>query len=258
MKRWEHVWMIAMLTGCASGPVLMPKNEINEPIFHTTDFTGLKAGLGPVFSRVPDSSRYQDGPYVDPGVTFVRPVSHWASYSLVPVFWNLLLTGEQYADPSTLRIGKPAAALHGGISGIAYSSRSGWQVSASLSGDMKMVWNRMLFSDMALGAQVPDLGTWEYSIYHWSIGMGGQLSDRNSLKLAYKYTLFLMEPFTGYWDRQILFSHRDDQSSWSLRHSFYAGRRHVLGPEAGFMFKNADFRTEHALWYGIHYAYRFH
>ena len=258
MKQWNIGWMIALLTGCSSGLVLMPKNEINEPIFHTTDFTSLQARVGAVRSRVPDSSRYRPGIYFAPGLTFDRPVSDWASYSLLPVFWNLLLTGEQYSDESTLRIGQPAIALHGGIEGIAYSSRAGWQTSAALSLDMKMVWNRLLFSDMELRAEIPDLATVENSLYHWSIGTGGQISERNSLKLEYKYTLFLLEPYAAYRHYEIAFRHRDDGSGWSLRHSYYAGRRHVLGTEAGFLFKNDDFRTEHAFWYGIHYAYRFH
>ena len=258
MKRWKNIWMMALLTGCGSGPVLMPKNEINEPIFHTTDFTGLQAGTGAIRSRVPDSSRYRPAIYFAPALVFDRPVSAWASYSLLPVYWNLLLTGEQYADGSTLRTGKPALALHGGVSGISYSQRSGWQTTAALSLDMKMVWNRFLFTDMGLGALVPDVATVENSMYHWAVGMGGQISERNSLKLEYGYTLFLLEPFTAYRDHEILFGHRDDRSNWSLRHSFYAGRRHVMGPEGGFLFKNSDFRTEHAWWYGIHYAYRFH
>lgn len=250
--------MTALLAGCASGPVLMPRNEINEPLFHTTDFTSLEAGPGYVVFKDFRSSLYQGAPYFDPGATFARPVSDWASYSLLPIYWNLLLTGRQYADDgTTLRMGKPAIALHGGITGVAYSSRSGWQTSAGLSLDMKMVWNRFLFTYMDLGAVMPDLGTVENSMYHWTFATGGQLSERNSLKLAYKYTLFLLEPYTAYRDREILFGHRDDQSAWSLRHSYYAGRRHVLGPEAGFLFKNADLFTEHAFWCGIHYAYRF-
>jgi hypothetical protein len=257
MKIWKYGMTAVLLAGCAPGPVLMPKNEINEPLFHTTVFTALEAGLGPVLSRVPYSGKYQPGVYFTPGVTFDRPVSAWAGYSLLPVFWNLLLTGEQYADASTLRTGKPAIALHGGINGLAYSQRSGWQTSAALSLDMKMVWNRLLFTDMDMGTGFPDLGAWENSMHHWAVGMGAQFTERNSLKLSYKYTLFLVEPGAEYRDREILFSDRDDQSGWFLRHSFYAGRRHVLGPEAGFLFKNADFRTEHALWYGFHYAYRF-
>lgn len=258
MKRWSIGWMVALLAGCSSGPVLMPKNEINEPIFHTTDFTSLQAGLGAYRSRVPDSSRYRPGMYFAPGLTFDRPVSDWASYSLLPVFWNLLLTGEQYDDESTLRIGKPAIALHGGITGLAFSSRSGWQTSAAFAMNMKMVWSRLLFSDMESGARIPDLANVENSMVYWAIGTGAQVSERNSLKLAYNYTLFLLEPYRAFRIHEIDYAHRDDQSGWSLRHSFYAGRRHVLGTEAGFMFKNADFRTEHALWYGIHYAYRFH
>jgi hypothetical protein len=42
---------------------------------------------------------------VEPVFLLDRKVGAWASYSLWPLFWNFLLTGEQYADSSNLKAG---------------------------------------------------------------------------------------------------------------------------------------------------------
>src|SRR5690606_27970187 len=39
-----------LMIGCASAPKILPKNEINEPVFHQTDFLALGAGIGRTWS----------------------------------------------------------------------------------------------------------------------------------------------------------------------------------------------------------------
>jgi hypothetical protein len=247
-----------VLAGCSPGARALSRNEINEPVFHETDFASLGASAGPVADRTREPGGYRSDFYFMPRFQYDFKVGPWASFTLLPVFWNFLLGGSQYpGNLSDLGIGKPLIALHGGVSGFSYSQRDGFDFpgAAALSG--KYLFDASWFADMEGAAELRDVRSTANSTYGLSLGLGNQFTAKNSVKLEYAIRYFRFEPGLRYSDHDLWFGNGNAQTKLLLRHSYYPSPRHVLGPEFVFSFKDSDFRKEHYLALGFHYDYRF-
>lgn len=246
-----------LMAGCATAPKLLPRNEINDPVFHKTDFIALGAVGGNSWTRREGGDAFRDDIYLVPDLAFETHVNSWASYGLLPVFWNLLLTGEQYSDGAHLKIRKLNIAFHGGITGVAYSSRSGWETGALLALDGKYLITRNWFLGAELKAEWEDLAEWDSRIDRISIGVGAQVTERNSLKLTYALNRFDLPWDEAYNYRGIFHLDGDTRTKVELRHTYYAWRNHVLGPELGFAYRNTSVSKTLQIAVGAHYAYMF-
>lgn len=245
------------LAGCSSRPKLLPRNEINEPVFHTTHFSGLGIALGPTWVREPGSDGYRNGVYAEPGYYYERNVNRWASFVLWPGFWNLLLSGEQYADSGSLKVRKLHLSVHGGVSGLSYSQRDGWQATglAQLTG--KFLIDRSWFIQSVAGRQSYDLSDIAYGIDFFTADLGWQVSAGNSLHFAYGLSHYDIPDASVGNVGGIEYHDGDIQTRMALRHSFYAGPKHVFGPEAHVSYRNSGFIDGHALGIVVHYRFLF-
>lgn len=253
----KSVFLAFWVVGCASVPKTLPKNEINEPVFHQTDFNSLGVAVGPTWTQREGGDTYRKGIYVLPNFIFNYKVSDWASYSLLPVFWNFRLSGEQYSDSAHLKVRKLHIALHGGISGIGYSSRDGWVSSGLVSLEGKYLINRNWFVGTTLKSGWDDLEAWDTRVDRLTLGAGTQISDRNSLKLSYSLNRFELPRNTAYNYGEIYHLDGDTRTEVGLRHTYYAWRKHVLGSDLGFAYRNYSPSKTMQLSAGVHYAFMF-
>lgn len=261
----KEYFVLLIFFGCSSAPKILPKNEINEPIFHKTNFAALGTSLGKSWSwfdprwNFLSNQRYthQDDIYVNPAIEYDRNENAWATYTLLPVFWNLLWTGEQYADSSNLKIKKLDLAFHGGISGLSYSQASGWVTSGLLAISGKYLFNNHLFATSILGVDAGDLDRIENTVDEAELQFGWQTTERNSISLDYHIWHFNYPRFDMIQDQGIYYRDADSRSQWMLRDLFYFKRKNVFGPEAMFIYKNYDVLRNHCIELGFHYEYRF-
>lgn len=248
---------LLLLGGCSSRPKLLPENEINEPVFHTTHFMGLGASLGPVWFRGQGDDGHERATAFDPRIYLVTNVNRWASFTLWPAFWNLLLTGEQYADGGGLKVRKIHLSFHGGVSGLTYSPKDGWQFTglAQLTG--KFLLDENWFVGVETGRSLYDLGDMAHGVNQFAADLGTQLSPRNSLRFTYGMAHYDLPDDSHSNTSGIKYSDGDVRTKLALQHSFYAGRKHVFGPEASLSYRNAGFEDGHAFGFGLHYRYLF-
>lgn len=231
---------------------------MHEPVFHKTPFASVGAGLGKSWSKyaLGDEPGFRlDGIYFDPIVMLEAPVSDWASYSLLPVLWNFLLTGEQYADSTSLKVGKANVAAHAGISGFSFSSREGWRFNGLLAVNGKILVSRNVFLTGSLGMDFYDLKMPRSTVNGLGLGAGVQVTERNSIHLGYDIRHFNIP-----WNSEsnylgIRFREDDTRTEWTIRHAFYAGRNHVFGPELAFAYRNTDVEGNRAVKAGFRYRY---
>jgi|GEM_PF-6299844 len=246
-----------LMIGCASAPKILPKNEINEPVFHQTDFLALGAGIGRTWSQREEGDPYKERGYVLPILNYENKVSDWAGYTLLPVFWNLRLTGEQYSDNVHLKPQKLHIAFHGGINYLGYSSRDGLVSGGLASLEGKYLINRYWFLGTVLKSGLEDLEDRSSRIDGFSAGFGAQVSERNSLKWTYSLQRFILPRNTAYDIGGIYHLDGDTRTKIDLRHTYYAWRKHVLGSEIGFAYRNYSVSTTRQFALGVHYAYMF-
>lgn len=253
----KPVLVSLLVAGCASSPKLLPKNEINKPVFHQTDFIALGAASGPSWARREGSGTFRDSIYFIPNFNYEIKVNDWASYTLLPVLWNLRMTGEQYSDSAHLKLRKLHVAFHGGISGLAFSSRDGWVSSGLIALESKYLIDRKWFLGALLLGEMDDLGDWGRRTNRLSIGIGAQVSDRNSLKMAYSLSRFELPRYRAFNIGGYYHFDGDTRTELDLRHTYYAWRKHVLGSEIGFDYRNYSVSKTGQFSIGVHYAYMF-
>lgn len=248
----------SLFFGCSRAPAILAKNEINEPVFRESHYlaVGGEASYDSPWEDGTDfGSRhhFQVLPYVSHAVL----VSPWAGFSFWPLFWNFRLTGGQYAADGELKTGALLLALHGGVTGFAYSQREGWLFTGAVSLDGKYRFGAAWFADAEADAQSLDLASLEDRLYGFSAGLGNQVSARNSLKLAARYDYFDLTAHTAFEDHALSFRKGDTRWEASLNHSFYPTPRHALGPRAGIAFRDGASRKGYYLTLGLHYDFRF-
>lgn len=250
-------WAGILFQGCSSAPMALARNEINEPVFHGTHYASLGVSAGPVANLSRDAGSSRQDFYFMPRFLYEYNLGPWASFTLLPVFWNFLLTGSQFSGSSDLGAGKPLIAFHGGISGFSYSQREGFLLPglAALSG--KFRFNDSWFAVLDGSARLRDVRTTANSTYGFSMGLGEQVGGKNSVKLAYALDYFHSETGLVYEDLGLEFRDGNARTKLILDHSYYPSPHHVLGPEVVFSFKDSDFRNENYLALGLHYDYRF-
>ena len=249
------------MLGCAGQPHIRPPNELNEPVFHATRYFSMGAAGGQTVSRNDDLRIF--GPvedplwslYFQPVFIFDIPVSRWAGYSGLPVYWNFLLTGEQYADTTHLLSGKWNIAAHGGIAGISYSQRTGWEVPANLEINFKRTIGTAFFLDGEIGAETFHIRHPERRREFTGLGFGWQATERNSFKLESHFDAYRLSPAQWIEERAMKLRGDDYLLSFSLRHSYYA-RGNSVGPEIRYGFRNGE-PKDALLEFGLAYAYRF-
>lgn len=251
-----------LLAGCTSAPNLLPNNEINEPLFHKTHYLSLGAGQGRTWTRFDERLTWfgepisgNDGIYVDPRLMHEAKTSEWSSFTLTPAFWNFLLTGEQFSEAGSLITRKLALTLHGGVSGFFYSQADGLYFTGLLALQGKFLLSETVFLHSIMEVETPDLRKMGTTINSFSLGVGKQITERNSLRLDYGILHFNIPRYSSANHLGLLFEDNDSQTHWTLRHSFYAGRKHVFGPEATYLYKNLGVTRNRAIKLGLHYRF---
>jgi hypothetical protein len=262
---WLKSLPAAFLFACAPGaPKIIPQNEINEPVFHKTPYGGLGASQGKVWSSFDErrllsghAVRDMEGIYFSPRFYLDYNVNAWAGYTLLPVFWNFLLTGEQYSDSTHLALRKLNVALHAGVSGLAYSQASGWVMSGLVDFEGKYLVDGRTFLQSGIGREIYDLDDITHAINRFSAGIGEQVSERNSVILAYDIFYYDIPKRSGTNYQGIGFAAKDTRTEVTLRHTWFAGHRNSVGPEIAYFYKNLDFIRNHGVKLGLHYDYIF-
>lgn len=262
----------ALLAACSSTPKILPRNERNDPVFHQTDFTYIGVAGGPTWTRHDEALRYSSGPdlhdtvggsefvpaiYFNPRYSYTRMVGRAASYTLVPVYWNLLVTGDQYADSVNLAANRLHFSLHGGINGLSYSQRDGWVWSAEAALAGKCLLGSRGFLSAGASLHWDDLSNASLRRYRASLLAGRQLTGRGSLHAEYELTYYDLPEWTWANFRGIEFLGEDVQSDVNLRYTFYATPKHVFGPEAGVVFRDRGTADNFSLSLGAHYRFVF-
>jgi hypothetical protein len=240
--------------GCAKTPIRKPINEANRPVFHTTHQLSLGAEAFRTFHGGESEVRTERKDFHwQPTVEAFVNVTPWAGYHMLPVFWTFLLTGEQYADSSRLRVGRLHAAASGGLSGLAYSQRDGFSTryEASLLG--KYLFTPRLFATAVVhGDMLESNGQTSFRSYT-ILRAGLQAWGDNSVTLDYSRLRFHLPSGTQESMDGLQYRDGEDFNRLTLRHDCYLRAKHVFGPEIGLGWRNTGDKP--ALRAGLHYRF---
>ena len=230
---------------------------MNEPVFFGGDHLTIGAGLGSVWADRDFGKKYEPSLYVSPAFFYEVNVTSWASYTVWPLYWKFLLTGNQYADSSSLRIGKINVAVSGGVSGIAYNQKDGLTTSFALGAELKYLFNQCLFNETSIQYDMYNTKKPAYALSNLSTSLGVQIDRSNSLTLAYDLVYYRI-PENEFSNKYgLLFGDTEGGSELMISHSLYLTPKHRLGPEIGFGYRNLDFTGKNYFKAGFHYRYSF-
>lgn len=247
MRRLTPLLPAFVLLACGPGRFLVPRNESEEPVFRQSHFASA-GGSGGFAST-------EAGYYLQPLIWCEANVSPWASFTNLPLYWNFLLSGDQY-DGETLQRDRLHLSLHGGLAGLAYSSRDGWEFPGNVILQGKYLTGSW-FLVPAVGVDLHDLREPASTAGRASLSLGYQADDRNSLRVGYGFTRYQLPGGRSLDHRGVAFRDGETRSDLQVRHSLYLAGRHVLGPEAGVSIRNRDPAENHSLSAGFHYRYVF-
>jgi hypothetical protein len=238
----KAVWVLsAILAACAPSGRILPRNESNEPVFYKTHYFSFGNAVSAARLREKGDDDSLSLRYFHPIVLGYINMGPWASFFALPVFWNFLLTGEQYADSRSLQSGKLHVALHGGLTGLGFSSRRGWMADERIGLAGKYLFGPRLFWSQAL------LADWHQSQGRDSLAgenlsnvvlagqLGRQFTDGLSSSLLYSMSYYHDKDHIannragGLGMRSETFLH---ELGW--RSSWYWTPRNVLGFSASF------------------------
>lgn len=178
-----------LVFGCAANKAL-PVDSRESPLFHDSTYMAMGVGLGTwtgtgQFLKLPGMSK-------ELLLQLEAPVTSWASYNVLPVNWNFLLTGRQHDDSGRLAEGRFHSVFSLGPTGIAYSSAAGWSMPAQAQLRMKrLFWNRWFWNG-SLEYAVSDI--LESTQGTGSVAMGFHCQTRLNVALG----------VSTYWNRYFL------------------------------------------------------
>jgi hypothetical protein len=244
----------ALLLGCTNAPIRKPINEANRPVFHTTHQVSLGGEAFRAFHSGENEGRDPRENYrLEPVLEAFVNVTPWAGYHLLPVYWSFLLTGEQYADSSRLRVGRLHAAAAGGLTGLSYSQRDGFSSRYEAALLAKYLWTPRLFTTAAAyGDMLESNGETSFRSTA-DIRAGVQAWDNNSVTLGYT-RIRHYQPSGGEVFRDGLrYGDGEDFNRLALRHACYLRAKHVFGPEIGLGWRN--YGDKPSLRAGFHYRF---
>lgn len=241
--------LLAFLAGCTSRPRLTPQNQINEPVFYSKPYASIGIGVGEQLNFQRDfTQRYatpQKERLIDPALIWFYPVNDWAGFYLLPTYWIFLLTGDQYermpdGEPGSgsLQQGKLHVALSGGLSGLAYSGRDGWeaQYQALLQG--KYRFSERVFAQADYGKTVfGDFGT---ALDGWNAGVGYQWTPGLSLFFNYNGSVLTLPKYQRAALNGMEFQDNDVLSTVGLTVPWYLAARHIVVPEIAYGHRNSS------------------
>ena len=251
--------LAGLFAGCSSTPRVRPINSINEPVFHAGNYASMGLAMGKGLSNGADYSWMRDRSFIYSRKTLAWNYNStkWASFSVIPIYWSFLLTGEQYADSLHLIPRKLHATLHGGVNGFSYSQRSEWAFPADLGLGAKYLFNQRsyLTADAA------------YNLFHildsrqdyvlLRLACGYQATSANALELSYQYAYFRMGDHSSSTKNLVVHRNGDSNTELFLNHYYSIGGRHVLGPEIGWGSKNLRIGSDTYYMAGLTYRYVF-
>lgn len=257
-RAWvERFWWIlpGILIGCSSRPPMRPVNEIKEPVFHRLDYLAAGILVGGEFTRDSSDDAHEPGLLSVPRMTFVKNVSPWASFSLWPLYWNLLLTGDQYGGGGNLEAGRLHMAAHGGLNALGYGSRDGWFLGAALGLRGKYLLDDRLFLRADLLAEFADLaapGKFRGSLVS---GLGCQVSPMHSVLVSHTLTVHNADQGRYFLRHGLRHFDGDLGNEIRLGHKAYLTPSHIVGPEIGYGFRNGAIGSEGYFLVGLKYRY---
>ncbi|GEM_PF-4185961 len=248
----------SMLAACSWFPHVRPINSINDPVFHAPGYaaiggTLIKAFNGPGTHLDPDQSTFEFQPILLWETTSSPAVSH----SIIPVYWEFLITGDQYRDSVHLIPHKLHATIHGGMTGIEYTWRDDWVFPADIGVKAKYLIDdaQYLVSDASL--ELFHVLRLRRNFSHLHLLYGFQADEWNALELSYRVSYFLIEPGAYATKFGIPHSKGDFNNEVFLNHWHSFRGHHLLGPEVGWGFRNLDYGTEAYFLAGLSYRYVF-
>jgi hypothetical protein len=251
------VAMAFLVVGCSNKPRVNPINEINDPVFFNDHYLSIGATVGVQGSNNEIDSIYHFGPMIEPWIAISGNVNSWASYQVWPLFWNFLLTGEQYSMGGALKTGKLHLAVFGGLNSIGYSQGDGWRFGAGTGIRAKILFSPIVFSEVTTALQLSDFRSTERGALSAELVSGIQFSPKNSLSLQLASTLYQTEDRRYFGSHGLAFYDNDVDSEIRIRFRTYITPNHVLGPEMGYGLLNLRGGQDDYYLAGITYRYVF-
>lgn len=234
---------------------MRPVNEINQPVFYRLDYVAAEALAGAAFSRDSEEAPREPGLWFEPRVTFEKNINPRAGFSFWPLYWNFLLTGDQYDAGGNPETGKLNLAAHGGLNGIGYSSRDGWLLGAALGLRGKYLHDDRFFLRGGLLAEVADLAAPGKSLLSLESGLGCQVTPVHSLLVSHALILHKADSGRYHFRHGLRFFDGDLGNEFRLGHKAYLTPSHIVGPEIGYGFRNGEMGGAGYFLVGLKYRY---
>lgn len=263
----------ALLAACSTAPKILPRNELNEPVMHQTHYTAIGFGAMPELLHTdlqysdPQAGYYQESGsfgfefHALPRLAYERSVAPWASFSILPVYWNLLLTGDQYAASASLKTGKLHAAFHGGPTGIHHVEGEGWRLTGEVELSGKYLASQRWYYAPTAGVAWSNHTEIGEQQRYAQVVAGWQLREEHSFSFGGRFTAFAAPSGEISLSRARLGTEElnvEDGDYWTslwVGNTNYLGPRHVFGTELGFTWREGD--NEATQGYRIGAWYRF-
>ncbi|MDB5103169.1 MAG: hypothetical protein JWP91_858 [Fibrobacteres bacterium] len=251
-----RIYLISLLAiGCTNMPRVNPTNEINQPVFFSGHYMSAGATFGVQSVNNELDSTYQIGPLIEPLLAISGNVNSWASYLFWPLFWNFLLTGEQYSTIGVLKTGKVNLAVFGGMNSIAYSQRDEWEFGVGTGIRAKILFSNTIYSEITTALQLSDFRRLERGYLSTHLTNGFQFSPKNSVALDWTSTLYKIEERRYFGAHGLAFYNQDVNNEIRARLTTYFTANHVLGPEIGYGFLNLRGGRDDYYLIGVTYRY---
>jgi hypothetical protein len=246
-----------IIWGCSSTPRLQPINRINEPLFSRANYASLGIRPGRSWVDLEGDGQSRQGIYLTPDFSLDYNVNEWASYLLLPTYWNFLMTGNQYADSLNLRRRKLHLTMHGGLNGVFYSARNGLGFPAEWGLAAKYLCNDWIYLASHIGLGIFDIK--EASENHYDFGgeLGWQMTKKSAFSLSYAFMHFHLSGYHNVNRFGLWHFDGDSNSELFLKHAYYIRGKHIIGPEIGYGYRNSGSDGRKYLLAGFTYRYVF-
>jgi hypothetical protein len=246
---------LLVIASCTNKPKIQPVNEINEPVFFRANHLAVEATLGRQVINSDIDSTYKSSLLFEPNLLFDVNVSEWSSYTVWPLLWNFLLTGDQYSDSASLRIRKFNIAAHLGLNGLGYSQREDIYFSGGLGVRTKILLSQKMFIRTDVFFQLNDIREISRGIGTNALNFGLQINQTNSILFSHSISIYRIEDGAYYLKNGIAYFNEDINNEFRIGHKMYLGKNHVLGPEIGYGFINSKAGKDDYYLIGFKYRY---
>lgn len=229
---------LLLATGCAFHSANPAPNEANEPLLHTSHYLTVGAQTRLLSGGEVDDIAWR-GDLAPLGKLEVN-VNRWSSFNLLPINWNILLTGEQYDDSTHLTVGKLHAIATGGLLGFAYSSADGFELPANLNLVGKMLFTPRVFAAASVGGSMADV--LDPHGITWESGLKAGIQIWEPISIGAETSVLLEQLDRGWFSQRdnVLFEDGDVSFYSGLTLQAYPSPRHILELAGGYRRKNPD------------------